>query len=362
MIGQKPRQKIARLLSVITALWLMAMPTNAQDIDMPDQRPELLYSINIDAKNMFVKLYINDAYILFHGGFDELLFTLGIDDYLKPGTNRIVIDYEPFDMEKQAFTPHEGVVLQVKLDRQSNQKFDIADDGKITVFRPEIAEEVHLFSGRYDVKTGQMQQTQESVFNQGPLVRRDGGLAVSGTFITEPVTIVYGDGTSEGHAQRLIFTFEINDVPMPTPPWVNAPPLTDTPELRAELWEAYQQMHRIIAARDEEAYRREMRLVFAHGALTRGYRDAEDLADALFKKRPFVDTPDERVAPLLPATSITTGRLDFGQDEHRLVRFFPNPIRYETENGDPSGSFGLFFCRQPEGHLAVCYVDDVPNQ
>ena len=327
---------------------------------MSDQRPELLYSINIHAKNMLVKLYINDAYILFHARFDEMLFALGIDDYLKPGTNRIVIDYEPFDMEKQAFTPHEGVVLQVKLDRQSNQKFDIADDGKITVFRPEIAEEVHLFSGRYDVKTGQLQTTQKAIFPQGPVVRRDGGLVVPDTFTSEPITMVYSNRTSDGHAQRLIFTFDINDVPMPTPPWVNAPPLTDTPELRAELWQAYQQMHRIIAARDEKAYRKAMKLVFGHLALTTGYRDADSFATAIFKKRPFVDTPDKRTAPMPPASIATTGQLEFGQDEHRLVRFFPNPIRYETENGDPSGSFGLFFCRQPEGHLAVCYVKDVP--
>ena len=357
MIGRKLRQSLAQLFSAAALFWLTATPINTQEFNMTDQRPGLNYTININAENMLVKVYINDAPMLFHGTFKEVYSTRGIGDFIQPGTNRIVIDYEPFDMDKQAFTPHEGVALQIKLSRRSKQEILIDDNDNISVTRPDLVEEVDLFSGRYDLKTGQLQPTQKAIFPQVPLVRRDGGLVVSGTFTTKPVTMVYSNRTSEGNAQRLIFTFDINDVPMPTPPWVNAPPLTDTSELRAELWQAYQQMHRIIAARDEEAYRREVRLVFAHGALTRGYRDAEGFADALFKKRPFVDTPDERVAPLPPQTS---GQIEFGLGPQRIVRFFPNPIQYETENGESSGSHSFFFCRQPQGHLAVCYVKDIP--
>ena len=322
---------------------------------MTDQRPTLNYGININAKNMFVRAYVNGAPILSYARFDEFLFSMGVNNFLKPGANQIVIDYEPFDMEKQSFTPHEGVVLEIKLDRQTNQEVLIDDDGNISVTRPDLTEEVDLFSGRYNVETGQMRQTLNSAFNQRPLVRQDGGLVVPDTFESSTITTVSRNRTSEGHAQRLTFTFYINDVPMPTPPWINAAPLSDTPEFRAELWQAYQQMHRIIATRDEPAYRKAMQVLFSHLALTTGYRDADQFADVIIKKRPFKDTPKKRVAPLAPAATVIGGHLEFGPGQ-QMVRFFPDPIRYETGNGDPSGSHGFFFCRHPEGHLVVCHV------
>jgi len=362
MCGQNLNWKFCKLFSTIAVFWVVAIAVQGQERNMTNEIPEKMYSgINIDAENMFLKVYINGALMLLHGRFDPMRFTFGINRYLRSGENIIVVDYEPFDMEKQAFTPHEGVALQVKIDRHSQQQIRMDDEGNISVAPPDLTEEVHLFSGRYDIKTGQMQQTKESAFNEGPLVRQNGGLAVIGTFKTEPITMVYSNRTSDGFARRLTFTFDINDASIPTPPWVNAPPLTDTPELRAELWQAYQLMHRIIATRDVKAYREAMKVFFTHEARGMGYRDVDQFMDELFEKRPFQDTPDEHVAPLLPATTAINGDLDFGTSQ-RMVRFFPDPIQYVTETGEPSGSHSFFYCRQPDGHLAVCYVDDVPYQ
>ena len=64
MIGRKLRQSLAQLFSAAAIFWLTATPINTQEFNMTDQRPGLNYSINIHAKNMYMKLYINDAPIL----------------------------------------------------------------------------------------------------------------------------------------------------------------------------------------------------------------------------------------------------------------------------------------------------------
>ncbi len=54
------------------------------------------------------------------------------------------------------------------------------------------------------------------------MVRQDGNLRASEKYLLEPVVMEYTDGTSREYARRLVLTFDIDDIPMPTPPWINA--------------------------------------------------------------------------------------------------------------------------------------------
>lgn len=312
---------------------------------MPAIRPELNYSLTVTGENMQARLYVNGAPLFLHGRFEPIQVTVPITDQLQPGRNEITVDYEPFDMEAQAFTPHAGVALQIYVRRQSNALLE----GEKT------DEMVHLFSGRFDPVTGKMQALDQSAFGQGPLMRKDGGLQAGPSFLA-PVEMVYTNRVSDGNAMRLSMELDITDTPMSTPPWIGSPALSDTPALRAALAARYRELHSIISHNAETDYRRKLELVNAHLALTLGYKDAGALADAVRSRTPLGPPPGAQLAPL-PA-DLENMQLEFGSDA-RLVRFAPDPIAFVTPEGDEAGGYGYFFCGKGEA-LEVCFMQDIP--
>jgi hypothetical protein len=274
------------------------------------------------------------------------LVTVPITEMLQPGTNEIVLDYEPLNAEEQSYTPHAGVAVQVQLQRQSDAFAKTA-----------LAEEVDLFSGRYNPETGQMEGAAEaSVFSGNPLVRQQGGLK-AGPVRLAPVTMVYDNRDSGDTAMRLSMQIQVDDTPMSTPPWAGSPALSDTPELRRELVAAYRDLHGVIAAGDEAGWRERMALIYAHGALVLGYKDAATLADEIRKRVPLGATEGNQLAPL-PA-DLESDLLEFGSD-NRLVRFTPDPIWFETPEGESARAYGVFFCRVGEA-LKVCFMQSIPS-
>lgn len=309
-------------------------------------RPDLFYSINIVAENMFVVPRVNGAPLTVHGRFRPFSLTTDITRELMPGANVIQIDYEPFDTEKRSYTPHEGVRVQVMLTRSGN-----------AIVSPDIKEEVTLFSGRYDPETMTLVASQDSVFGEGALTFEDGGLRASGGFTLAPVDIVYNDAVSRGASMRLTLPFDVSDIAMTTPPWANAEVLQDTPALREELWQAYRQVHAALASGNPDMLAQVAEPMFTHNARVIGYASAAEIAAELNARQPIAGSEGRRLAPMPPVLAATTSKLEFSADG-RLVQFMSAPLGYENDAGDMAGRLYYWFCRIGDQPLQACFVQD----
>ncbi len=347
MIGKKPRFWLKSFTAVLALIFTQASTGQAQDAAMQDDvRPQLFYSISINAENMFAIPRVNGAPLLTHGRFRPLTLTTDITRELQPGRNLIQIDYEPFDMNKQSFTPHGNVRLQVVMSRSSN-----------FLASTRIKEEITLFSGRYDPETATLVQTEESVFGEGPIIQEDGGLRSGRGFELEPVTITYLDAQSRGKAMRLTLAFDIFDIEMSTPPWTNARVLSDTPTLREDLWRAYTQVHQALASGNPANFALSAEPLLAHNALVLGYESASEMAQIIDDRQPLAGDVNRQLLPMMPAIAASTAQIEFSPDG-RLVQFMSAPLGYETSEGTPAGRFNYWFCQIGDQPLAPCFVQD----
>ena len=337
-----------RALAVLAVLLILPFSAHAQEDDMQTTiRPGLSYSIQLTAENMFMEPRVNGAPLFLHGRFDPVLATVDITAMVQPGANDIQIDYEPFNTETQSYTPHEGVKVQVRLLRSSNP-----------LIQPQVDEQVILFSGRFDPEEGRLVASDTSVFNEGPVLRQDGGLVVSGDYQLEPVTILYDGAASEDQAMRLTLPFRIDDIAMTTPPWLGAPALSDTPALRRDLLAAYRQVHAALASANPDRVAAVAEPMFTHLGRVTGYDSATDFARAVHAARPFGGTDGLTLAPPPSEVSARTGGLLFAANG-RLVRFAEPFLALRDSTGAVATSYNYWFCRV-DAALAPCYAQDIP--
>lgn len=343
----KAQQWSARLLLLALTFFYPIMSA-AQETDMKSRiHPGMNYLITITADDMFVVPYVNGAPLFRHLRLQNVLTTVDVTGELKPGKNEIAINFEPFDKQARAFTPHEGVKLQVKISRSSNP-----------LVSPRVEEEISLFSGRYDAQIGEIVPSDQSVYSQGPVVQQDGNLRASGKYLLEPVVMEYTDGNSREYARRLVLNFDIDDIPMPTPPWTDATPLQDTPELRRELAEAYAKLHRAITAGDVEEIAKVGDVMLTHEADVLGYDTPLEVASKIDSARPWAERDGARLAPL-PANWGGPGtRLEFAAGD-RLVSGWDSPLDYVRSDGTSIGQLVYWFCRPDGKELVACYSQDV---
>ncbi|MGO3126483.1 MAG: hypothetical protein ACTIJY_00265 [Luteimonas sp.] len=343
--GQLSRTFLCLLLAVMVFVTAFQEDAMAQDAGELQNAP-YSYTITLTGENVFTEVNVNGAPLYLHGRMEPLLTTLPTTGNLQSGRNTITVEYEPYDMDLQSYTPHDGVLLQVKLERRT----------MLYSANPE-ENSIHLFSGKHDSAAGRMIASDDaSVFGQGPLRRRDGGLRAGDVKLSD-TTMVYGNRTSDGHAVRIAMDVFIEDPLLDPPPWADSPALADTPELRTELAERYRTLHGIVSANDEQGWRHEMRFVYAHLSKVLGYRDADAMADHVRRLIPLGAPEDEQISPL--ATDLEDGLLLFGSDQ-RLVKMSPNPVGFLTHDGQRVGGYGLTFCRIQQ-RLEICFMQDIPN-
>lgn len=331
-------------LSFVILLAFVANRAFAQT-DMPETgRPVLNYTLSVSAENMFARVHVNGSIQLLHGRFAPMSVRHNINEFLQPGLNTITIDYEPFDEVRRAYTPHEGVAIEVNLNRQSFY----GDE-------PVVNESITLYSGRYSPEESVMKEQDASVFGFGPADHGTGAFARQ-DFELVPMEIAYGNRVSDGHGQRLTMFFEVTDTPMPTPVFVEGARLEDTPELRQDLVDAYSNLHDAVAAEDEARFREITRLYNDHQAQVLGYTSGEALMEDVRRQVPLGAPDGSSLAEIPP--DLAGRRLEFGS-EGRTVRFDPDPIAFLDDSGTQVASYTYFFCRI-DGQLEVCHQQSLP--
>lgn len=329
----KVRLFFYRTIIVIVCSCIISSKAQADSLNPFENR----YNISVVAENTFFQLYINGAPIVFHGRFEKRVFTFPIETTLLYGENKIEIDYEPYDLDKRSFTPHNGTRLSVSLSRLQGS----------------VVEDVLLFEGRYSETVEELTAIEsESNPPNGELITPPRAYSITET------SVQYKNRHSEEYARRLSFRFNIGDPSLGQPPWENSPELQDTPEMRQELWLAYRRLYNVYQNRDVEGYKTELRPYLERTKLALGYENVDDFTAAILSHSPLSGPENTHLKPMMSESEANTARLRWGSDG-KLVAFYGTPISYLNANGEKNSGIRVFFCRQPEGDLKVCYIQSV---
>lgn len=324
------------------------------------RRPDLAYNLVVFSSGMMFKVYVNGALTYAHLRTKEASQTIGVNNYLQEGENLVEIAYEPFNIAEENYTPTEGMKLQVQLTRYPFMKSIDKPPYVERVYDPRTAD-IHLFSGQYDTKTGELAPNpdEHSVYGQGPLRRSQNGLNATDKYTLEPTKIVYTDAESGEYARKISFRFSITDSVFPTPPWIAGDVLKDTPELRFELYGAYRALYDSYKARDRDAYIKEANILFSRTALTTGYKDAATVANHIMDQEDAFWHSYDRLKPFPTREEFAKYRLEFGTQNH-LVKVIPGAIRFEPEGeGSEPTYIPYVFCRPKNERLQVCDSADM---
>ncbi|WP_237096009.1 hypothetical protein [Nereida sp. MMG025] len=315
--------------------------STAQDTTMFD-RPDNYYSLSVRAENMFARVYINGAPVAYHGRLRDFQANPSMEQVMRHGENTITIDYEPFNVETESFTPHDGVRLELAIRHETQTR---------EVFR------IDLFNGRFNPQTQRLEMSDTNLTTGRPLVLAAGTVTVQPQLSIEPQPFPFSSGrTSSEFSRRLTVTVDIDDPSALTPPFEDAPVLTDSPEMRDKLYDAYTRFYTAHVNNDRALYAAQMREVIDRFAYVRGYKGREEEAlDATLSGPPLSGGEGEELRPLPSRSAFQTARLSFGSNM-RMVRASDHPIMYvSSQTGKNIAGVGVFFCMGQDSEMFICH-------
>ncbi|MCF6445815.1 hypothetical protein [Nereida sp. MMG025] len=341
------KHRTAAMVGIFTALITIFITfgyTQADEgtDDMTDIRAGGTYSLILRMQSMHVRVFANGAFLVNKTTDGFATFTFPITEYLKSESNQIVIEFEPMNFDTRAYTPHQEVALEIELERA------VPDVG---------TQRISGYSARWSPELQTYASTESSVFGFGALQRADGAFALTAPPEMTPAAYAYASRTSGEHARKITMRFNIDDIAMPTPPWIGAPVIKDTPELRAELLAANRDLHSVMAAQDPDQFYQFFQPVYDHLALVLGYSDGRAVVEDIVSQSPLI-TPDYTLNPAPTETQIDQSFLFFGSD-NTLVRPSPNVVSWSNADGSSERARNVFFCRMAEGGLRPCHIQDL---
>ncbi|MCX7561585.1 hypothetical protein OS190_18645 [Sulfitobacter sp. F26204] len=315
------------------------------------------YSAKISTRGVVWSLRVNDLFVRENV---DVPYATSIGDIgveMQPGRNTLSLDFSPVTGRdpatgKYVYALRDGVKISIVLERRdyaSQQSIEIhpvdleySDEKKSFVPvapKPDAPERV-LQNGALQ-STGQYRITEIS---DRPMVLKSG---------------------QEIGGYRLELEFQVDDEALPAFHWAgNAVALTDGPELRESLLNAYQNLHGLISKGDAETIFRMAEPVWAR---TAAILTSEPSARAFIEHSDFgladrysaVRSDGAVLQPLGFWGDHQEAAIQFMADQ-RLVRFRPDPIFWETP---PAGSgnrtsFPVVFYQTGDGswHLGLIAI------
>jgi hypothetical protein len=168
-------------------------------------------------------------------------------------------------------------------------------------------------------------------------------------------TIRYANRFSDDNSKRIVVEFSVKDADLAKPSWLAAQTIDTVDEdIKEELWNAYENVYKIIKGSDRQAYKEILRRVNEHLSSVMSY-DVDDFADEVLESDPLNDDG-----------------LTFGDDfykikegEHfmrlspdgKMISIIPNPLTYKNEDGEYVYERAMYFCKFDD-KFEVCYIYD----
>ncbi|MBK4216165.1 hypothetical protein JJJ17_09535 [Paracoccus caeni] len=345
--------KILRLMAVfLVATSFLKGPVMAQSSNIDHG-----YYAIIQTEGLAWALHVNDLFMRENGdrGYATSNGNIGLG--LQPGKNQISLLFSPLTGEKSPdgdflFELRDGVMISISIERRN--------------FGTQDSFEINPIKLRYNAAEGAFVNEDKTTAGLDRVMAQP-DMSSDGNFtITDlpPQSIVFDTGERIG-GYRLDFDLVLNDDDLRPFHWSrDAVVMTDTPETRRGLMQAYQRLHDQIARGDGPAIFREARPIWDTTAymLTSSSKNAEEFVEntELGLDRFQRTQPDgSELQPLSLIGPLESASIQF-MAGGRLVRFRPDPIFWGLPpNGDENGtdSFPVVFYQNASGEWHIADVN-----
>lgn len=327
---------MTRLASAVAIAILVMFPS---EMSVAEEKPDPAnYYASLSGAGAFWALRVNDITVWSDFQGTDTNLTVPVNAYLKQGHNEIDVTFvsvEGSPIEYNVANPNFYFVTQlqrvdlVSRDRQQATMLNLALDADNTVMFPEVT------------RLGQPVETRSTPPMKVGGERQDQADLISG----------WGD---QWTGRRVTAEFEILD-PLPAGPWSTAPAIEDTPETRAQLLDAYRELHAILQSGDARQVQASLEPAWRHLAATMHYASLEEYLEKVSPLQDLAVT-DSQGRTLQPL-DLVLGPKDFQIERMaggRLIRIIPDPIIWSTPS-DPEnvGSLNVAFFRAADGSLQV---------
>lgn len=360
--------KAGQWLGLCAVLWglvaMMATPAPAASETLPlikdlpsilsgkkdtVEKPDLVYSAEVDAKGAYWLLRVNDIDVWLQTRNGHTKKTVAIGQLLKPGKNTLSIIFLP----SLSQDPETGFPI---LERHDG--FKAAVEIKGADLDGDVKEKISLMSVAYAAGGHELVSLDQNP-DGSVLQTRSDHLQTDGVFDWDrhsPIPLMDSSGASF-QAERVSISFTVTDALPKTYHWqATATPLKDTPALRKGLREAYQRFYDLFAADNAKAVLDQVAPAFQRiGQTVTGDDTAQDFVDHMGGMTNLTSHPKDgrTLLPLRLEKDPRNDRLEFLADHH-LVRILPSPIAWQPAATDaPVQAFPATFYLDKHGEWHV---------
>ncbi|EEW57573.1 hypothetical protein SCH4B_3585 [Ruegeria sp. TrichCH4B] len=273
---------------------------------------------------------------------------------VKPGLNSLSLFFSPLTGKNPTTgeyeqSLHEGVSFEVTIERLD--------------YKTRESLEVNALHISYNEGKGKFVNHPKTSFGQErkmryPQIWSDGKYTVSADQ-TESLVPVNGQALD---AYRLDVEFFVEDDQLWPEHWEDeAVPLEDTPEMRRELWGAYQELHALFQSGDTEEFFRRMEPIWAKAAHVytmdlKSARDfVNDMSEGLDGFKP-VTPSGEVLQPLLLMSDLENAAVQLFAN-NRLAWIRPNPIRWKTPDVEEYSNVPVVFYKTATGEWKIADIN-----
>ncbi|WP_341217546.1 hypothetical protein [Neptunomonas phycophila] len=298
------------------------------------------YYVKLDGDSAVLKMYINDAEVVSKLGRGEMNYNINANQYLMSGDNRIVIDFEPYNLSRKNYTfDSELFYLDVGLTMNSSNSEEL----------------VELMNLRFNGKSDSLYQFDGPKKSQRSRINNSKTMVFLSDVRIKEHTIQYANRISEENSKRVVIEFSINDEGLVKPSWIDAKKINDVDSsVEKKLWASYEKIYKIIKNNDELSYKKKLLRVNKHLSNVINY-DIDEFADEVLGKDP-----------------LNVDGLFFGDDfylikegshfvrvspDKKMLSIVPNPLTYKNNNDEYVSEKAMYFCDFGD-ELEVCYIYD----
>ena len=300
--------------------------------------PDAVYA-TVLSKNCAVNVFLNGAPFYLTGVSESEMITWPVEAICQHGQNRIDFEYEPVDFDKEDYTPHEGVQVELSL--------EVSGKGEITA----------LLAGWSGLDARMVPLNKTLIGGTAP-VWQNGPLRAGPGFTVTSAVIPYDGETSGPAAERLSSDFFLESKELGVVAWAGCEPLADGEELRRALYAALQKLHDIVSRGDVKAFTALAEPALRRSALILGYDNIEALANRIFALAPMGGAPGSQMEPMPTWQDFLGANLRWGSTG-QLVAPVTDVIRYvDAATGERTGGMRMFFARKPGAPLMIYYSLD----
>ncbi|NDK36752.1 hypothetical protein [Rhodovulum sulfidophilum] len=301
------------------------------------EAPQYTYTLSCMARNATVELFVNGAPTVLHAALEDMVWTMPVPDYLRAGTNRIDIAYEPINPDERNYTPNPDVAVQLQLE-------------------PGNLGPVALLNASYDMEQGRLASRPKTVFSGIPVRSEAGTIHHVQPGPEAPYVMQFGKGndTRPEYSRMLGVEVQIDDPSLRDVAWAGTEPLTDTPEMRDALWQAMARLQQAVERRDRAAFVEITQPYLSRLAYILGRPDAVAMADELFGMVSWASDRAGGMRPLLSREEARKVALHFGSDR-RLVCFADHRVTALDRDGNFLSTLPFYFARRPGGPMLGCF-------